>query len=60
MTTYFIIPDEIAERYGLKYGSDTNSGLSFDEAFKTLEHAMAIISDNAPQNVDKIFMIGHE
>jgi len=55
MTTYFVMPDKIAEEYGFKYGSDANSGLNFDSAFKTLEHAINIVGPK-----DKIFLVGNE
>jgi len=58
MSTYFVMPDEIAEKHGFEFGSDANSGLSFDKPFKTLEHAIAIVTANAPQNKDMIFIVG--
>ena len=54
VTTYFVIPDKIAKEYGFKYGSDANSGTSFDSAFKTLSHAISITAENR----DKIYIVG--
>ena len=42
MTTYFVMSDKMAK----KYGSDTNSGLSFDSAFKSLSHAICVVEKN--------------
>ena len=55
MTTYFVMSDEMAKKYGFKYGSDANSGLSFDSAFKSLSHAICVVE----KNKDKIFIVGN-
>ena len=60
MTTYFVMSDEAAEKLGLPFGSDVNSGLSLDKPFKTITHAQAVASNNAPQNIEKIFVLSTE
>ena len=47
--------DEMAKKYGFKYGSDANSGLSFDSAFKSLSHAICVVE----KNKDKIFIVAN-